>query len=363
MPEDVGDKIHEPTQRRLDEARERGQIPISAEVQTAVVFVAFLLGITFGGRDLWKSLVQCFTGVLSHLHDRSITLEGLQRSAMNGAFYFAQTSGVLLGTVVVGALLAGGAQSRFQTFSEILKIDWERISPAAGFSRLFSTRALVPTLVAVVKLGIILLLTSSQVMKLLKDPIFGSAVDSARVAVFLMDTAVGIMIRVTFALGIIAFVDYGYQFWRNRQDLMMTQEELEEEQKSTDGNPEMKAAQKRRRQRVSQRRMLMDVPKADFVVTNPTHLAVALRYDRKTMKAPVVVAKGSRLNALRIREIARQHQVPIIENKPLARMLFKHAKVGVEIPAQFYAAVAELLSYVYRVNRYRYYTEQNRSAA
>jgi flagellar biosynthesis protein FlhB len=103
------------------------------------------------------------------------------------------------------------------------------------------------------------------------------------------------------------------------------------------------------------------VPTADVVVTNPTHLAIALKYDRKTMNSPMVVAKGSRLNALKIREIAGRHQVPIIENKPLARLLFRHARVGGEIPAQFYAAVAELLAYVYRVNRYRYYTAQNRS--
>ena len=142
---------------------------------------------------------------------------------------------------------------------------------------------------------------------------------------------------------------------------MMTREEVEEEQKSTEGNPQVKAAMRRRRQKTNQRKMLQDVPTADVVVTNPTHLAVALRYDRKTMRAPMVVAKGSRLNALRIREIARKHQVPVIENKPLARMLFRHARVGGEIPAQFYAAVAELLAYVYRVNRYRYYTERNRT--
>ena len=107
--------------------------------------------------------------------------------------------------------------------------------------------------------------------------------------------------------------------------------------------------------------MLADVPTADVVVTNPTHLAIALRYDRKTMRAPRVVAKGIRLNAQRIREIAQQHQVPIIENKPLARMLFKHARVGGEVPASLYAAVAEVLAWVYRVNRYRYYAEQNQA--
>lgn len=140
----------------------------------------------------------------------------------------------------------------------------------------------------------------------------------------------------------------------------MTKEEVKEELKNTEGNPRIKAARRRRRF-TSKRQMLADVPKADVVVTNPTHIAVALRYDRKTMKAPRIIAKGVRLNAGRIKEIARQHQVPVLENKPLARMLFKYGKVGGEIPAQLYAAVAEVLAWVYRVNRYRYYTEQNQT--
>ena len=120
----------------------------------------------------------------------------------------------------------------------------------------------------------------------------------------------------------------------------------------------MKARQRRRRSAKTQRQMLQEVPKADIVLTNPTHLAIALRYDRKTMKAPKIVAKGSRLNALKIREIATKNNVPIMENKPLARMLFKYGRVGKEIPAELYAAVAEVLAWVYRVNRFRYYSEQ-----
>jgi flagellar biosynthetic protein FlhB len=123
----------------------------------------------------------------------------------------------------------------------------------------------------------------------------------------------------------------------------------------------MKARRRRRRKAKTLRRMLQDVPTADVVVTNPTHIAVALRYDRKTMKAPVIVAKGARLNAQRIREIAARHQIPVIENKPLARLMFKHGRAGGEIPAQLYAAVAEILAWVYRVNRYRYYAEMNQA--
>ncbi|MBP9900997.1 MAG: EscU/YscU/HrcU family type III secretion system export apparatus switch protein, partial [Verrucomicrobia bacterium] len=160
-------------------------------------------------------------------------------------------------------------------------------------------------------------------------------------------------------LAVIAALDYTYQFWRTNRDLMMTKEEVKEEMKNSEGNPQMKARQRRRRAVKTVRQMLLDVPKADVVVTNPTHFAIALRYDRKTMKAPRIVAKGTRLNALRIREIATRNQVPIVENKPLARMMFKYGKVGGEIPAQLYAAVAEILAYVYRINRYRYYAEQN----
>jgi flagellar biosynthetic protein FlhB len=140
----------------------------------------------------------------------------------------------------------------------------------------------------------------------------------------------------------------------------MTKEELKEDSKNSEGNQQIKNARRRRRS-ISKAKSLAEVPKADVIVTNPTHIAIALRYDRKTMRAPKVVAKGIRLNAQKIREIAEKHQVPIIENKPLARMLFKHAKIGGEVPAQMYAAVAEVLAWVYRVNRYRYYAEQNQA--
>jgi len=179
------------------------------------------------------------------------------------------------------------------------------------------------------------------------------------VGTFLVDASFRIVMRIGFAMLVLAAIDYGYQFWRNNRDLMMSREDIKDEAKNQDGDPQVKAQMRRRRQANSKRKMLAEVPKADVVITNPTHLAIALRYERGKMGAPRVVAKGSRLNALRIREIAAQHQIPIIENKPLARTLFKYAKVGGEIPAQLYVAVAEILAYVYRINAYRYYREQN----
>jgi len=140
--------------------------------------------------------------------------------------------------------------------------------------------------------------------------------------------------------------------------MKMTKEEVKEETKSTEGNPQVKTHRRRRQIATAKRKMLAQVPKADVVVVNPTHFAVALRYDKKTMKAPTIVAKGSRLNALRIREIAMEHQVPIVENVALARLMFKYGRVGGEIPAELYAAVAEVLAWVYRINAYRYYRER-----
>jgi flagellar biosynthetic protein FlhB len=255
-------------------------------------------------------------------------------------------------------LIAGGMQNRFNTASEVLAPDWNRVNPIEGFTRLFSTRMLVPTITGAVKFIFILAITYSEIRNVMNDPIFTSTVSTARLAEFLGETCLRIFLRVCLGLIVIAAADYAYQFWRNQRDLMMTKQELKDEMKNSDGNQQVKA-RRRKRRAVSKAKALADVPTADVIVTNPTHIAIALRYDRKSMKAPKIVAKGIRLNAQIIREIAEKHQVPIMENKPLARMLFKHGRVGAEIPANLYAAVAEILAWVYRVNRYRYYSEKN----
>jgi flagellar biosynthetic protein FlhB len=268
----------------------------------------------------------------------------------------------LVVATMIGGLLAGGLQSRFQTASEALQVNWERLDPAAGLQRVFSMRSAVPTAIAFVKLAVIILLTYSTVAAVLGDPIFTSTVSLTRLLEFMVEACVKIFTRILLALAVIAAADYGYQCWQNWQDMMMTHEEVKEEAKSSETNPQVKAS-RQKLLRASLRKMLADVPTADVIVTNPTHIAIALRYDRKTMKAPRMVAKGIRLNAARIREIAQRHQVPILENKPLARLLFKYGKVGGEVPAQLYVAVAEVLAWVYRTNPYRYYAAENRAEA
>jgi flagellar biosynthetic protein FlhB len=228
-----------------------------------------------------------------------------------------------------------------------------------GFKRLFSLRSTVSTGLGIVKLGVVIALSYNVIQKILTDPIFYSSVGVARIAAFMADSSFRIILQVGVSLIVLAAIDYSYKFWQTNEDLKMTKQEVKEETKSTEGDPAIKARLRRRRQTMSKRKMLAEVPKADVVVVNPTHIAIALRYDRKTMKAPKIVAKGIRLNALQIRQIAEEHQVPVIENQPLARLMFKYGRVGGEIPAQLYAAVAEILAWVYRVNAYRYYREQS----
>jgi len=360
MSEPTGEKTEQPTPRRLEEAIKRGQIPRSAEVQTVFVLMGSLAALTFAGPEIWQQLIATTALTLGHLHDTPLSVNSLQGYAVSGVLVLIKCVGPVVIATLLAGLLAGAIQNRFQTASEVLTPDWNRVNPVNGFQRVFSARMVVPTFIAITKFTFIIALTYTEIQSVLSDPIFSTSVSTARLAAFLAGTCLRVIFRVALGLLIIASADYGYQWWRNSRDLMMTREEVKEDLKSTEANPRIKAARRRRRS-ISKAKALAEVPKADVVVTNPTHLAIALRYDRKTMRAPKIVAKGIRLNAQRIREIAQQHQVPVIENKPLARMLFKHGKVGGEIPAQLYAAVAEILAWVYRMNRYRYYAEANQT--
>lgn len=344
----------------MEEALNRGQFPRSAEVQTAFVIMAGMLAMMFSGKECWRQLATAFALMLGHLHDVPLSLNVMQGYAITGALVLAKCAGPIVLATLVGGLVAGGIQNRFRTASEALTPNWERLNPVSGVQRLLSMRSAVPTVLGIIKLTVIVMLSYSVVKNVLSDPIFFTAVSPARIAQFLAESSMKITVRVGVVLMLIAAVDYAYQFWQTNRDLMMTKQELKDEVKSNEGNPQIKAFLRKKRNRLTVRKMLAEVPKADVIVTNPTHLAIALRYDRKTMRAPKIIAKGARLNALRIREIAREHQVPIVENKPLARLMYKYGRVDGEIPAQLYAAVAEVLAWVYRVNRYRYYAERNK---
>jgi flagellar biosynthetic protein FlhB len=359
MSEQAGEKTEKPTGKRLEEAISKGQIARSPEVQTVFVLAGALMALGMTGGEMWRTMGESCISTFSHLHDTPVTLDAMQGHMLAGAMVLGHCVWPVMAATLTGGLLAGGLQTRFRTSSEALTINWERLNPVGGFQRLFSIRSSVATGLGIVKLSVIIILCYNVIMKVLSDPIFYTSVDVARIAAFMADSSFKIILQVGVALIVLGAADYGYKFWQTNEDLKMTKEEVKDEAKNAEGDPTMKGRIRRRRMTMSKRKMLAEVPKADVVVVNPTHYAVALRYDRKTMKAPKIVAKGIRFNALQIRQIAEEHQVPIIENKPLAQLMFKYGRVGGEIPAELYAAVAEILAWVYRVNAYRYYREQS----
>lgn len=361
MSDFAGEKTEQPTPRRLEEATRRGQFARSQEIQTVFVLAGGFLSLTMAGNELWQNLTIATSSILGHLNEIPLSINNFQDIFVKGALIFAKTTAPVVLCTIAGGLLAGGIQSKFQTSPEALEANWERINPFNGIKRIFSLRGVVAGSVALLKVCALFLIGGFAIYTIIRSPFFYSPVDTAKIAEFTAQSTARVGWYFIGALLIIAAIDYSYQFWQTNKDLMMTREELKEEIKNTEGNPYIKAAQRRRRYAIAFRKMLVDVLKADVVITNPTHLAVALRYERKTMKAPKVVAKGSRLNAERIKEVARQFSVPILENKPLARMLFKWGRVGEEIPPQLYQAVAEVLAWVYKFNRYRYYSELNNS--
>ncbi|MCZ7637266.1 MAG: EscU/YscU/HrcU family type III secretion system export apparatus switch protein [Verrucomicrobia bacterium] len=242
---EFSEKTEQPSPHKLEEAQKRGQIPRSAEVQTTFVLLGGLVGLLFFGSDTWRLLTNALTATLNHLHDTQVSVASLQAQALEGALLALRCAGPVTAGALVGGLLAGGLQSRFQTASEALQPNWERLNPAQGFQRVFSMRSAVPTVIAAVKVAVIILLTYSTVQQVLSDPVFSSTVSLERLAAFLASASVKIFTRVLLALAVIAAADYAYQLWRTHQDLMMTRDELKEETKNQEGNPQVKANRRR----------------------------------------------------------------------------------------------------------------------
>ena len=229
MAETTGEKTEQPTPRRLEDALKRGQIARSAEVQTVFVLLGGLAALSFAGQETWRNLAGAMAAMLGHLHDTSITNSSLQGFAVTATLLVLKCAGPIVLATGLAGLLAGTIQNRFNTASEALTPNWNRINPVEGFKRVFSPKMIVPTATGLAKLALIILLTYSEVSSILSDPIFTTSVGVARLAEFLATTWIRIIFRISLALMVIAAADYGYQWWHTHRDLMMTREELKEE--------------------------------------------------------------------------------------------------------------------------------------
>ena len=343
------DRTETPTQKRLDDARAKGQVPRSRDLSAAAVVLAGGIGLRtmgsgFGGRML-AIMREGLSFTRGAAMDNGWMLHQFERSALQGAIAMAPVMGLLLAAALLAPLVIGG-----WTFSaEALVPDFARLNPVTGLQRMFSIRGLIELGKALARFVVVAVVAVTVLWKqfhsfthLGTEPT-GAAIGHA------MALAGSAMIALAGALAAIALVDVPLAIWQFNKSMRMTRQEIRDEHKETDGNPEIKSRVKRAQQAVARRRMMQEVPKASVVITNPTHYAVALRYDESRMRAPVVVAKGQDLIAARIREIASEHNVVIVEAPPLARALHANCELGDEIPARLYAAVAKILVYVYQL--------------
>ena len=348
-----GDRTERPTPRRLQEARRRGEVPRSRDLSAALVTLAGGVGLTLLGGAVGGRLLALVAGSMSFTRgaamDAGQILPARGTASLQGLLAMAPILGLLLAAALLAPLLIGG----WNFSGEPLALNWSRLDPIAGLGRMFSLRGAIELLKALARVAVVaavavvLLRVQFRQFQLLGAEPVGMAIAHA------LSLAGGALITLGGALGLIALVDVPLTLWQHQRALRMTREEIREESKDVDGNPEIRSRIRRVQQEMARRRMMEEVPRADVVVTNPTHYAVALRYEENRMRAPVVVAKGRDLVALRIRAMAERHQVPLVEAPPLARALHAACDLGDEIPARLYAAVAQVLTYVYQLRTAR----------
>ncbi len=344
------DKTEDPTAKRRRDARKKGQTARSRDLALAAASVAVTMALARLGGHMVTQLTQRVQADLGHLGDaplRAISAADLGALIARDFLFLS----VLVGPIGLVAIVAGvgmhGFQGGWTLTSEGLKLNWSRLSPATNVKKLGLSKGGVDTLKTFVTAGIIGYLGWRAVEAAMQDSQrlpWLAPIGAAEVAGRHLTT---LLTQVGWTLGVIAMADYALQRWRMTSSLKMSKQEVRDEAKQSDGNPEVKGRLRRLQREMGRRRMLADVPRATVVLTNPTHFAVALEYQRG-MGAPLVLAKGQDYLALKIRERAREHGVPIVENKALARALFSSVEIGDTIPGPLFAAVAEVLAQLIR---------------
>lgn len=366
MADDLrGEKTEAPSPRRRQEARERGNVARSVDLNSALfLLVAFCLLYAMGRRIL-AGMGSYQERVLARLGepplDRSSVLAVLVEMAYQTGTIVLPFLGVLLAIAVAVNLI----QTGFLLTGKPLTPDWSRLNPIKGFGRLFSAQSAMRLVMSVLKI----LLISVVVYWIIAGEILGMAVLSEADPWTILGGVSRVVFLTAIKLGVLlaslAFLDYLFQRWQHEKDLRMTKQEVRDELRRYEGDPQVRARRMQMARQIARQRMMKAVEKADVVITNPTELAIALEYDPAENPAPRVVAKGARLMALRIRQVASENGIPIVERKPLAQALFKACKPGDVIPEALYKAVAEVLSFIYGMNpeKARRFTETGQGMA
>ena len=350
-----GEKTEQPTAKKLEDARKEGQVAKSKEIANAATLLGLFVLLKFALSFLGEQFLEMFSGV----YNKFPTLIKLSGGEIRSRDIFLLMQDVLLRVVICMApflavgfalsFLADFIQVKWKVTTKPLKPKFNKLNPVNGFKRMISLQSLMELLKSIIKIVLVCILVYNTLKKqynviylLFNMPLWQGISVAA-------DIAVDLGFKIACFYIAIAAADYIFQKWKFNEDQKMTKQEVKDEYKNAEGDPQIKGKQRQRMQEASRRRMMQDVPKADVVITNPTHFAVAVRYDAETAAAPIVLAKGEDHLAAKIKEVAREHKVEIVENKPLARMLYYNVEIGEQVPPELYQAVAEVLAMVYHM--------------
>lgn len=352
MPESgFQEKTEQPTPKRREESKQKGRVAKSRELSSIAVLTGAVLYLFFQGRDKVLELGAIMKHTILYIPSLKGSHDLVGYLLENAKQFLLLVLPVMLVLCVV-AVLANYLQTGMIFSVEPLAPKASKINPISGLKRLFSKRSLVELAKSIAKLVIVGWAAASTLMGAFDRLMPLIYQETGQIMSLLGSEAMRVMIKCCWVITILAILDYFYQRWEHEQGLKMTKQEVKDEYKQTEGDPMVKSRIRSIQREMARRRMMEEVPKADVIITNPVHLAVALRYNPERMQAPTVTAKGAESLAERIKKLAREHDIPVIENRPLAQNLY-HLDLGQEIPAETYQAVAEILAYVYGLKNKR----------
>ncbi|MDR2946426.1 MAG: flagellar biosynthesis protein FlhB [Candidatus Adiutrix sp.] len=345
-----GEKTEEASGHKLSEARKKGQVPKSMEVTSALVLLAAGASLVILGPLGWDRMMGMFRHFVWRMTEFDPTTVDLWPwfyTAFREVLILVLPLAfiIMIVSVAVNVFQIGG----FMVVSDAVTPKLDKLNFIKGFGRFFKLKSVVDGLKSVLKIGLIFYMSYLVIEDHLEEFAVMSQMEAAQMGLLTMRVIAELFFKVVITLLILAVFDYAYQKWQFMQDMKMSKQEVKDEYKQMEGDPKVKARIRQIQMEASKKRMLGDVPKADVVITNPTHFAIALVYNAAMAQAPLVLAKGQDLMAQRIKDVAKESKIPIVENKPLAQALYKVVEVGQVIPLEFYKAVAEVLSYVYRL--------------
>lgn len=345
------ERTEKATPKKRREARERGQVFKSVELSSAVTLIVGLLALKFASTFMMDKLYRAYDRYLhsNAIADQLYTYTGIMAIAREIMYTVALAVLPVCGLVMVAGLAINFFQVGFIFTTRPLVPNLSRINPLEGLKRIFSKRTFVELLKSLLKLAIVAFISYGEFTSDIKSFAQLAQWGVNRSFMVVTDMAFNIGIKIAAVFIVLAVFDYFYQWWEYEKSLRMTKQEVKDEYKEVEGHPLIRSRIRERQRQIGLRRMMQEIPRADVVITNPEHFAVALRYDPKEHDAPVVVAKGQDYVALKIKEVAKKHGVYIVENKPLAQMLYKSTEIGQAIPPELFRAVAEVLAFVYSV--------------